>query len=138
MKKYYSKNTGFTFIEVMVTLAIFSLGIVMIFKAFHTSLDKISYLTNRLYATTILDNRISDIERMLRAYKALPIDLNQQESINVGGKFIEFKEAMEINEVEDFPNVFKIDLSLIWEEGNREVSLSRSAYISDFRMQTEE
>ena len=125
-------NSGFTFVEVMVALAVLSLGIVIIFKGFITSLDRLSYLTNRLYATTLLDNRITGIERMLRLYETLPFELNRKEKVNVGSREIEFRQRMSISEVDDFADVFELDLSLLWDSGDREMILSRSAYISDF------
>lgn len=125
-------NSGFTFVEVMVALAVLSLGIVIIFKGFVVSLDRLSYLTNRLYATTLLDNRITAIERMLRLYETLPFELNRTEKVNVGSKEIEFRQRMSISEVDDFADVFELDLSLLWDSGKKELILSRSAYISDF------
>ena len=130
--KFLLSHSGFTFIEVMVALAVLSFGIVMIFKTCIVSLDRLSYLTNRIYATTLLDNRIAIIERMLRVYKILPFELNRKEIINVGSKKIEFSQKMSLGEVEDFADVFKLDISLIWDEQNKEMRLSRSAYISDF------
>ncbi|MBU4333912.1 MAG: prepilin-type N-terminal cleavage/methylation domain-containing protein [Candidatus Omnitrophica bacterium] len=131
-RRLCSSDSGFTFVEVMVALAVLSLGIVIIFKGFIVSLDRLSYLTNRLYATTLLDNRITAIERMLRVYETLPFDLNRKENINVGAKEIEFRQRMSISEVDDFADVFELDLSLLWDSGEKEMILSRSAYISDF------
>ncbi|HBG62529.1 MAG TPA: hypothetical protein DDX37_11970 [Candidatus Omnitrophica bacterium] len=125
-------DSGFTFVEIMVALAVLSLGIVIIFKGFIVSLDRMNYLTNRLYATTLLDNRITAIERMLRVYETLPFELNRKEKLNVGAKEIEFRQRMNISEVEDFADVFELDLSLLWDSGGKEMILSRSAYISDF------
>ena len=104
----------------------------MILKVLLTSLDRLSYLTNRLYASTVLDNRISEIGRMLKIYKALPMELENIEKVDVRGKNIEFKQNIKINEVDEFVEIFEIDLSVNWQEGNRDVSASRSAYISDF------
>ncbi len=131
-------NDGFTFIEIMVTLAILSLGLTVILKSFLVSLDHLEHLTNRLYASLLLDNRISSIERTLRAYKALPFDLNHQEKIAVGAKETEFTQKMSIKEVEDYADVFQLDLTLTWQEKQRERESSRTAYISDldyFRFQ---
>ena len=90
------------------------------------------YLTNRLYATIILDNRIARTEYMLRAYQALPFDLGQSESVDVGQKIINFKHKMAIKEVEDFVDIFQLDVFLTWSERDRMIQVSRSAYIADF------
>jgi prepilin-type N-terminal cleavage/methylation domain-containing protein len=126
---------GFTFIEVLVTISLLSLGLVLIFKAMIVSLNRIEHLTNRFYASAVLDNRISTIQRMLIVYKALPVDMNVSEKVNIGMRPVEFKQEMAFHEVEDYIDVFELDLSLVWEEQRRPVKLSRSAYLSDFQYQ---
>ena len=123
---------GFTLIEVLVALIILSVGIVAIFKTFTVSIDHLNHLTRRLYATTILDNHISSTERVLRAYQALPFELEQSEELDFGIRKIDFKKKLHISDIEDFNEVFKLDISLSWEEPNREVRLQRSAFIADF------
>ncbi len=123
---------GFTLMEIMVTIAILSVGIVFVFKALLFSLDQINYLTTRLYATTILDNRVSEIERRLRIEQTLPFDLNHPQIAKIGKREVTLKEEMNINTVEDYPDVFKLDLSLSWQQGQRSIKLSRSAYILDY------
>jgi len=113
-------------------MIILSLGIVTIFQGFLVSLDRMSYLTHRLYATNVLDNRIAHIERTLQVYSALPFELPTQEEVAVGNKIVVFNQTMSIDAVEDFPDVFRLNLSLSWKEGARLITLSRSAYLSDF------
>lgn len=125
-------NAGFTFIEIMVTLAVLSGSIVMIYRALFSSLDHMSRLNSRLYADILLEDRIATIERTLRAYKALPFELNPPQAVDVGAKEIQFTPQMKISEVSGFMDVFQIDLALQWQEGQRQIQLSRSAYISDF------
>ena len=115
----------------MVTLVILSVGIVVIFKTFYYALDQMNYLTHRLYANNLLDNRMAEIERGLRFYKTLPFDLNRVHEVQVGSKVISYKEQMNLGSVEDFPDVFKLDLSFVWPEGKREVTLSRGGFLLD-------
>ena len=89
-----------------------------------------NHLTNRLYATTVLDNRISVTERILRAYKSLPLELEEVQDVDVGNRNIAFKQSMNLGEVENFIDVFKMDISLSWIESGREKQMARSAYIS--------
>jgi len=114
-----------------VTLIILSLGIVGIFRTFIFSLDRMRYLTNRLYASMILDNHVITIERMLRAYKALPTDLEPWEGLDTGLKERNYRQKMNISQVDDLNDIFQLDLSISWMEGGHEVRLQRSSYISD-------
>lgn len=125
-------NLGLTFVEVMVTLVILSSGITMVFKSFIVSLDQLRHLTNRLYATTILDNRIAYVERMLRAYKVLPMETDSAQKVDVGVKEVKFKSEMSISAVEEYVDIFRLDVSLQWQEGNKNLRMSRSAFISNF------
>ena len=115
----------------MVTLTILSVGITMIFRSYIISLERMSYLTSRLYATNILDNRISEIERSLKVYNSLPFDLSPKKSIDIGGKEIFFKQDMNISAVENFVDLFQLELGLTWDEKDREVNLSRTSYLLD-------
>lgn len=115
----------------MVTLAVLSVGIVFIYKSFLVSIDQLEYLTQRLYATVLLDNQFSAIERNLKIYKALPMSLNESLKIPIGPKTITYKQGMNIKEVEDYPDVFSLTLVLSWSERKRQMALERTGYISD-------
>jgi prepilin-type N-terminal cleavage/methylation domain-containing protein len=130
--RYHSLSKGLTLVEVLITVAILSVGIIAIFQSFFVSLNQIVHLTNRLYVTTNLDNRICLIERMLRAYKTLPFDMNQDRSMSSDNNSLKYKPFVSYQAVEDFPDVFKMDVSVSWKEQNIDKHLSRSAYILDF------
>lgn len=123
---------GFSFIELMVTITILSAGIVGLYKILLSSLDRMDYLTHRIYATILLDNKISRIERMLRVYKALPVNLPREEKADVGSRLLTFQQEVNISEVEDLLEVFRVDIGLTWSEGGRSIHLGRSAYIADY------
>ncbi len=129
-KRVLSKK-GLTFIEVMVALVILTSGLTAIFKILIASIDQLNHLTNRLYASTILDNRIAEIERDLRVYKVLPIELEKSEVVDVGSKEVTFDQEMTISAFDGFADIFYIDLTLKWKEANRDVSMSRAAYLSE-------
>src|SRR5579872_1277046 len=52
---------GFTFVEVMVSLVILCCGIVLIYKSFFLCADYLNNLTCRLYASSLMDEKIGDI-----------------------------------------------------------------------------
>lgn len=125
------KSSGFTFVEVMVTLAVLSVGIIMIYRSFLISLDQINYLTRRVYATVTLDNLISELERTLKVSKALPIGFDDTLEVDLGDKKLEFNQQINIAQNEELKNLFKVECVLSWKERNRPITLSRPAYISN-------
>jgi len=133
-KKHYpiSAKLGFTFVEVMVTLAILSSGIILLSKTFPLCLERMTHLQNRLYAITLLDNRMSTISRMLKSDQVISFLSNPIEEVNVGRETINFKRGMKINQVEGYENLFQVNLSVAWREDNRNIKLNRSTYMSNF------
>ncbi len=128
----HKKNRrAFTFVEVMVTLTILSAGIIVIFKSLFYSLDQIHAMSSRLYADMLLESRSGEVERLLRVYNALPLELNRAQTIDTGNKKIDFKEQMSFEDVEGLIDVFRMDLSVSWKEGSRDMKLSRSSYLLD-------
>ena len=129
-KNLKTKN-GYTFIEIMVTLVILSVGIVGVYQALFKSLDHMTRLNSRLYADILLDDQIATIERKLRAYKTLPME-NPVQEVDVGVQKISFEPQLRIGEVDQFTDVFKIELLYTWLDHNHQIQLGRSAYLSDF------
>ena len=116
----------------MVTLIVLSAGIVAVFQSYLISLDRINHLANRLYAGVYLDERLQTIERNLRVHQALPFELAKEDDIDLGGKTVAFTRGLKIGQIENFNDIFKIDLSYSWKEENRTLRLSRSRYVADF------
>ena len=116
----------------MVTLVIFSTGIVAILQSYLTSLDRIEHLNNRLYASMLLDDRIALIKRNLRAYRALPLDMNRNDLVNLGNRELVLTHDLKIKQVENFQDIFELTMSYQWQEDSRLLTLSRSVYLTDF------
>lgn len=123
---------GFTFVEVMVTLVVLSVGITAIMKTYIYSLDRMNYLSNRVYATLLIDNHVAKIERILKVYNALPMTLPPNQEIDQGGKKLDFKQEMQISAVEDQQDVFQLIVRGQWIEGERPKNIFRIAYLADF------
>lgn len=131
MKKL-KKFSGFTFVEVLVSLVILSVGIVAIFKSYFISLDHMSHLTNRIYVGMLLDNDMNMIQKNLDVYNTLPIEFPENRSIQVGFKKMDLVREIKIREVDTFTDIFEVELIFKWQEKEKEVQLSRFAYLSDF------
>lgn len=103
-------------------------------QVFRLSLDRLQHLTNRIYANTLIENKISTIERVLRSQKTLPYDADNDETLTIGAKAVTFKEQLTLSTVDNFLDLFKLDLTLSWQEGEQTKTLSRSTYIIDLRL----
>lgn len=129
---------GVSLVEVLITLVILSTGLVGIFKTFIISLDRLNYMTNRLYAIQLVDNRISEIERALKIFNTLAHDLNYKDQIDVGAKSIHFEQALDFKEIEGLADLYAVDLSMSWKEGPYQRQVSQSAYITNFGLNDDE
>lgn len=118
----------------MLSIAAFSLGAVAIMHIFIASLNRLEHITNRIYAAQVIENRISAVERTLRAYKTLPPDIREDEDLRVGAKDITFRQNLTISAVDNFLDLFRVDFSLAWTENQRTRNFERSAYITDLRL----
>lgn len=128
------KRAGFSFIEVMVTTAVLSFGIVMIYKAFLVSLNQLTYINHRLYAMALLDNKIVSLQKLFEASKEIPFGGAQEtEQGQFGQKTVDFSYAMDFKTVEDLNNIFQLDIKLLWKEGRHDVGISRSVYLTCYR-----
>lgn len=126
-------SKGFTFIEVLVTLVILSVGIIAVFRSFLLSLDYLTHLNNRLYATILIDDRIDVTQRILRNYKSLPLGNSEDITVDIGSKEKKYLYQTKISEISGYIDFFELELSLQWQEKGRNIKLSRFAYLSDFK-----
>lgn len=114
-------------------VVIFSAGMVGVFRTLLVSMDRMSLLTHRMYAHLVLDNKISEMERSLRAYDSLPFELNPREEVAVGSKTVTFDKATDIRQLKDLNDIFSVTLSLTWQERGKDVTISQSAYLANFK-----
>ncbi len=128
-----NNDGGYTFVEVLLAVVIFSLGMVGIFRTLIVSMDRMSLLTTRLYANLILENQITNVERTLRNFNTIPFELNPKEVIDTGSGQVEFDKKSVIEQLPELNDILSIDLTLSWTEKGRLIQLTKSAYISNFK-----
>ncbi len=78
-----------------------------------------------------LENIFFQKEKMLRDYKELARDVGKTVELPVGNKILLLDQVITISEIESYPDLFSLDLSLSWKEGDKTVTLKRSGYIYD-------
>ncbi len=118
-------NRGINLIEVMAATAVLSLGVVLVYEAFFTSLNSFNYCSNYLSVAPWADEQIWEAQDRLS--RTGPSD-----DIDKEGEFKKrsktFKWTVSHNLVEGAEELYKIDLMLSWQEGQRKVRMSRVAY----------
>jgi prepilin-type N-terminal cleavage/methylation domain-containing protein len=130
--RLFRNSKGFTFIEIMMTLAVLSGGIVMLYKSFFLCLDYQNHLTYRVYASNLLEDKIAITEQMVRDYKILAFKEDaQNEEVVFHSRPMIFHVDVQVALVSDVPSLYQLTVTVSWKEQKRDVTLRRSAYVSN-------
>lgn len=122
---FRNPKRGFSFFEIMTTVAVLSLGIVMVFQAFLTSLNSFGYYLTSLQAQCWADEKIWEVSDSL-AHETVSESYKEDGNLELANRDISW--LMEINKIDEQENFFKLDLTVSWQEGNRKIKLYRTAY----------
>lgn len=116
-------NRGFTLMEVMTATCVLSLGTVLIYESFFITLGSFNYYSNYLNVASLLDEKIWAAQDNLSR-------LGPSSQIETRGEFANrnknFRWNLSYNLISQ--NLYQIDLTLSWQEGQRKVKLLRTAY----------
>ena len=124
------RSLGFTFVEVMVSLVVLCCGIVMIYKSFFLCADYLNNLTSRLYASSLLDEKITDISKAFADWPARDLDFGAKSvTLNINHKPVQFTYKIDLAPLPDVKSVWQVDIDLSWINGPRTMHAQRSAYM---------
>ena len=125
-----NNSHGFTFVEVMVSLVVLCCGIVLIYKSFFLCADYLNNLTCRLYASSLIDEKIGDVSRSFADWPARDLDLGDNfVDLEINHKPVRFKYDINLAPLPDVVSVWQLDVKLSWVDGPRNMHASRSAYM---------
>ncbi len=116
--------TGFTLVEVLVTTAVLSLGIVLIYRAFFTLLDSFGYYSNYLRVIAFADEKLWQAQDTLSCFGS-DAGAGSSGRLNIQNK--DFNWRLSVSPVEA-ESLYRIDLTVNWQEGPRIRGLTRNAY----------
>jgi len=120
-------NKAFTLVEVMVTTAVLSLGTVFIYESLFSSLDAFDYYINYLNVVSWADEKIWQAQDELSRLGPLA-------QIETSGSFVnrdrDFMWGLAYNTIDESPHIclYRIGLTLSWQQGHRRARLLRNAY----------
>ena len=129
MRYFLKTKKGFSFIEIMTTVAVLSLGIVAIYQSFFKSLEYVNHMTYRLHALNILVNKIEMIQKEFEVTGEIKLVASTPASAVIHGRTVEFQEKVDLVSLNTMKNIYQINVVLSWSESGRNISLSRSCYI---------
>lgn len=115
--------TGFTLMEVMAATVVLSLGAVLIYGSFFTSLDAFDRYVNYLSVIPWMDEQVWRAQDDLNKFGAAT-QFPSRGEFQKSGKL--FRWGLNYDLIDD--GLYRIDLDLYWQQGQRKAGLSRSAY----------
>jgi len=119
-------KTGFTLFEVMVTVAILSFGLVVIFEGLFNTVDAFSYCSDYLNIQPWLNSKIWELQDELTRTEILMAgEANGDFTI----KDRRFDWKMTVSPADLDGKLYEFNLALTWLEGNRKVNISRNGYV---------
>jgi len=114
---------AFTLTEVMVAACVLSLGAVLIYESFFIILDSFNYCSNYLNIASWMNEKVWYAQDELSR-------LHSPDQIDTAGEFAarnkNFRWNLSHNLISE--DLYQIDLTLFWQEGQRKVKLLRSTY----------
>lgn len=115
---------AFTLVEVLVTTAVLSLGIVFIYRGFFTLLDSYGYYRDYLRVVAFADEKLWQSQAAL-SYFGPGAGSGSAGRLNIQNK--DFSWRLSVSPVEA-ESLYRIDLAVNWQEGPKIKELTRNAY----------
>ncbi|MBU1913265.1 MAG: prepilin-type N-terminal cleavage/methylation domain-containing protein [Candidatus Omnitrophica bacterium] len=125
MLKIGSKKQAFTLIEVMLATMVLSLGAVLIHEAFFKSLDTYNYCHNYFSVGYWLNEKMWSVQDSLRQSGPL-VNVARGGKFKAGNK--DFTWNLSYDLAYDTEDLYKIVLDVSWQEGSRDIHVSRAAF----------
>mgnify|MGYP001577766902 CR=1 FL=1 len=118
-------RAGFTFVEIMVALAILSAGLVAVYKSLFVLLDSVGYVSSRLQAQYLVDNKLWEIENKIN--NTLAADASREDITSK--KMKDFKWEIGISPIKGLQGLSNMKVAVLWQEKARQVQAARDTYL---------
>jgi prepilin-type N-terminal cleavage/methylation domain-containing protein len=123
-------QAGFTLIEVLLAAVILSVGLVVIFEVFLSSLDVVSLFDNRLNANWFLNEKIWQLQSDFDRQSGMFIPLNQSGVVKINKNDFQWQIDLEI--VDAYQELYKATLEMSWKEGSKNRAVKRQVMVKSF------
>jgi len=127
IKKMFQSQKGFTLVEVMIATAIFALGSVLIYQAFFVCLDSFNYVADYMSVTPWLNEKVWYIEESISRLGEAA-EIQQEGSFRKRKTDFNWTVFYTLADSNGLQDLYKIDITLSWKRGRRNIKLLRSAH----------
>ncbi len=122
------KIKSLSFVELMLSVAVLSLGITLVYQGFLTSLGGYNYCIDYLIVQNWLDEKLWEIQDKLSHYKILLTE-DKEGSFTIGNKRFSWDLSYELIEGMKDMSLYQVVLNISWREGVKKVKTQRTSYI---------
>lgn len=119
------KKSGFTLLEALITAAVLSFGIVLVFEAFFTSLNSFNYYSDYLSVAPWMYDKLWEAQNSV-TYSGNLIRMKKNGQFIRGSRNFTWDLSSEL--IDATEELYGINLVLSWQIGRRVMRLSRTAY----------
>lgn len=121
-------RAGFTLVEIVVSVAILSFGVVVLFEAFFICLDVFTYSLRSMNVQRWVHEKIWETEDELTRLGMLERG-ERKGSFTEEGKKFDWTMSVNLKGETQEAYLYTLDLMIYWVQGNRKVRLSQTAYV---------
>ncbi len=114
-------------IEVMVTVAVLSFGLAMIYRAFFSALDTLGFLSQRFLVNLEINNLLWEAEDAFNRAFDQPAALSDSGSFNINKATFAWKTTGTL--IDGTANLHKVEVDITWPETGRKMVSRRFAYV---------
>ncbi len=92
--------------------------------------DYLNNLTCRLYASSLIDEKIGDVTKSFAEWPAKELDFGSTfVTLEINHKPVRFSYNINLTPLGDVKSVWQVDVKLSWMDGPRNMHAERSAYM---------